>query len=455
VIAIRNVGGRAAKKIGHNAVAELQVVGPAQIGDRCERNHAAKRDRFLSGKPQNKVAARGVPGCGDALQIKPMLSRDPGKVRGSRSNVVKRPGPSAARISDAPVFKAPGRNAIIGQRRAEMPGMLQIVTRPPIAAMNHNDGRMRTPSRRQSQLAELEFVWAISNTNPGRGRRKIENALRGQRQGHSQNGAARHHCPPIIGYDASIMSSPPSLPPQNPPAKKTNVVIWILGGLAVLLFCGLLTCSVIGFLAVRAVKNMGFDAELMQGNPGLAMARMITAMNPALEIVSSDDRRRTVKVRDRNTGKVLSFRFDPDKKGMELFGDDGSSVKVSGDGSNGSVEIKSADGTARFGSGAGSGPPAWVPVYPATKLEGTSFVQTPNGDQNSFSFKTSDAPPKVIAYFQDKLKSDGFSITLATSSDEGGMLHAEDGSKHRGIVLTAGKSSGETTGAIIATENKK
>jgi hypothetical protein len=201
---------------------------------------------------------------------------------------------------------------------------------------------------------------------------------------------------------------------------------------------------------------VGFDSALMQSNPGLAMAKMVTAMNPDYQTVTSDDSAGTITVREKSTGKVLTLRFDPDKKTMVIVGDDGkeSKISVSGDDKNGSVEIQSPDGTVKIGSAAGGTAPAWVPVYPGSAAQGTVSSQTPDGTSNTYTFKTSDSASKVIAYFQDQLKGAGFTVDVVTSTSQGGMLHAEDAAKKHTVTLIIGNSSGQTEAVVTATETK-
>lgn len=249
---------------------------------------------------------------------------------------------------------------------------------------------------------------------------------------------------------------PPPMPPApGAPAKKTSPLVWILGIVAVI-FCGImLTCGVVGFMAYRAVKNAGFDAELMQKNPGLAMTKMAAALHPDLQVVSTDDRSGKITMREKSTGKIMTFRFDPDQKTLVMTGDDGKEVRMtaSGDGANGSLTVRTADGTMRYGAGAGKAP-AWVPVYPGSSPVGNFSAESGDGGNHSFTFKTSDAASKVIAYYQDQLKGSGFTFTQTATSDQGGMLAAESADKKRSLIVTVGSSNEGTEGSVVATEKK-
>jgi hypothetical protein len=247
-----------------------------------------------------------------------------------------------------------------------------------------------------------------------------------------------------------MSSTPPAMPPEMPPMpKKTSplvIILAIVGGLAVLVMA---TCTIGGFFLYRAVKT-AFDPALMRTNPGLAMARMAAAVNPNLEVVKYNERTGVIALQDKKTGKVVMFKFDPDTKRLVITDDDGKETTVStaGDGSNGSVQVQSAEGTVKIGAGAGNKAPAWVPVYPGSSPQGTFASQTSEGESNAFSFNTKDAASKVLTYYQEQLKSGGFNINLISSSDQGGVVQAEDSGKKRTVTVTVGTSSDGTQGVF-------
>ena len=237
--------------------------------------------------------------------------------------------------------------------------------------------------------------------------------------------------------------------------KKTSPLVWILvgcGGLVV--FCGLIFV-ILSMFAVHKVRQFG---EQLKNNPGAAMTKMIATMNPNAEVVSSDDSKGTVTVRDKSTGKVTTLRFDKDNKKMVIVGEDGKEVEfsASGEGKDGKVEVKSSDGTMSFN--AGGKPPAWVPVYPGSSPTGNFTAQTAEGNSGTFSFQTKDAPEKVLAYYQDAVKSAGLKVTATVNgsgvSGKGGMLSAESDDQKRVVTVTVGTQSGDTSVALIVNEKK-
>ena len=249
--------------------------------------------------------------------------------------------------------------------------------------------------------------------------------------------------------------------PQGPPPKKSNVLMWVLIGVGGFVLLGILAAGIGSYVLYRTVKNAGFDSELMQKNPGLAMAKMVTAMNPDYQTVTTDDSSGTITVREKSTGKIITLRFDPEKKSMVIVGDDGKEAKISvtGDGNNtGGVEIQSADGTVKFGTSAGNSAPSWVPVYPgAAAAQGVVASQTPEQNTYSFGFKTPDSSTKVMSFYQDQLKSAGFTLNQVISSGQigqGGMMSAEDAGKKHSLVLIVAVDSGETNVSVTALEKK-
>ena len=205
-------------------------------------------------------------------------------------------------------------------------------------------------------------------------------------------------------------------------------------------------------MGMRMIKSAGFDSELMQKNPGLAMAKMVTAMNKDYETVKTNDREGTITVREKSTGKVMTMKFDPDTKKMVIVTDDGkSSVSI---GENG-VTATGADGsTVKYGQAVGNTAPSWVPIYPGSSPQGTMSSTSPDGTQNTFTFKSKDPAAKIIEYYSDQLKTAGFAINMTTNTAEGGMVQATNEGKKQTISVIVGSSSDGTETAITAIEKK-
>lgn len=257
-------------------------------------------------------------------------------------------------------------------------------------------------------------------------------------------------------------SSPPppdpfaSSRPPLPPGKKSNILIWILGGIVALMIGVTAMCGLAGYFIMHKAKQAGFDSGLLTTNPAYAAAKMVATMNPDVDTVSTDDGSGTITVRDKKTGKTTTLKFDPNKKTMVVIDENGkeATVRVNTDGDKGLVEVQSAEGNMKFGASASSQMPGWMPVYPGSSPTGTFSTQTKEGNQSTFAFKTQDAPAKVMAYYQEQLKSGGFSINMATNTPQGGMVMAEDSGKNRSLMITASSSSEGTEVSLTAIEKK-
>jgi predicted peroxiredoxin len=181
---------------------------------------------------------------------------------------------------------------------------------------------------------------------------------------------------------------------------------------------------------------------------GLATAKMAVTMSPDTEIVSSDDNAGTIVVRDKKTGKVVTMKFDPQKKAMVITDENGktTSLTTTGEGENAGMEMKSAEGTVKIGSGSDKAPD-WVPVYPGSSPQGTFSTSSGTEQTGSYTFVTKDPADKVIAFYGDSLKAAGFAVSnMTTNSDgkTGGMVSGEDKANKRAVVVGLGTENDGT-----------
>src|SRR5207253_3905522 len=129
---------------------------------------------------------------------------------------------------------------------------------------------------------------------------------------------------------------------------------WIVVGIfGFFILCGLVFTYAVGMF-VHKVKQ----------NPAMAVAKLLTAANPDVEVLSADEGRNSVKLRDKKTGETFSVNLDDIKNGrIDLRGPKGerATIRAHGDGANGSVEINGPDGAVKFGAGANAKIPDWIP----------------------------------------------------------------------------------------------
>src|SRR5687768_8244029 len=100
---------------------------------------------------------------------------------------------------------------------------------------------------------------------------------------------------------STTSQGPNSAPPDLP--KKTNPLVWILAGVL-----GLFV--LIAIVAIAGGLFLAKKASDMTANPGLSAVKLMVAANPDVEVVSSDEAKGTITIREKKTGKVVTVNFD-------------------------------------------------------------------------------------------------------------------------------------------------
>ncbi len=245
-----------------------------------------------------------------------------------------------------------------------------------------------------------------------------------------------------------MASSVPPVPPAGgvQPARKKSPLVYILigcGGVVVLV--GVLVVAAISFGLYKA-KQAGLDPDMIRKNPAVAMVKMAVAANPDAELVSIDEDRGIVTIRDKKTGKTVTMNFEDIKQGKISFEGEGGekvSLEAQGEGGEGSLKIKSAEGSATLGAGGPVTLPSWFPSYPGATPQGTFSVQDKSGDSSGFHFTTKDSPAQVFQFFEAGLKKAGLTVE-ASGGANGGVISARDANQEREAVVTVSAASGGT-----------
>lgn len=255
------------------------------------------------------------------------------------------------------------------------------------------------------------------------------------------------------------VASPPPPPPQNPYApqppvgpKKTSPWIWVGVGCLALLLLGAATCVFIGY---KAKQKLGGMAEKFEKNPELAAVELAIRFNPDLELVSSDEEAKTVTVRDKKTGKEMTFNFDDIKNGnFSMEGPDGEKVNIGG----GQVQVTDEKGqTTTLAGGTGtSNLPEWLPAYPGATATSSFSASGANGGAVSM-FETSDSADQALAFYEEKLKDAGFTVEKnayqVNNQTAGGTVTGKDGGDKGEVNVLVGAQGGKTS--ITVTHSTK
>ena len=258
------------------------------------------------------------------------------------------------------------------------------------------------------------------------------------------------------GAHAKTSNAPLAAAPNAAAAtpRKTSPILWIL--VAVLGLFVLFGIAVVGsgLYFVHKAKQAGLDPELMRNNPGLATAKLLAATNPDLEVVSSDDGRGVVTIRQRSTGKTMTVTFDDMKQGKFTFREDGKdavTLEAHGGGDTGSLQMKSGSESLTMGASQAT-MPAWIPPYPNSKPTSTFSVNSKQGNSASFQFQTTDDSKDVVAFYERELKQTGFRINATTTSESGtssgGLVSADDAANKRTVLVTVGTGNKGTTVSV-------
>jgi hypothetical protein len=223
---------------------------------------------------------------------------------------------------------------------------------------------------------------------------------------------------------AAPQAAPAFAPAPVPPAKgKVSPIVWII-----LVVVGLFVLGIIGLVGAGL-----FVAHTVVSNPGLVMAKIITAANPDAEVLGTDAGSQTVRIRDRKTGEEVTLSFDDIKKGKLKFSARGK------DGEMANMEIGGGEGKM----------PSWVPVYPGAKAQGNMTANGESGDGAGeggiVTFTTSDPPSTVRAFYEAKIKAMGMNFNSSLVAGSGAMIMGEDEGGKRTLHVMVAEGSGETT----------
>ena len=275
-------------------------------------------------------------------------------------------------------------------------------------------------------------------------------------------GSANVPSKPGTGPQAGGAAASPVTPPASAPVppvsasapQKTSAVVWILGGCgALVVLAALVAGAGMYFIAHKAKQG----AHVFKKNPALAITRMIAAANPDVDVVSTDEDKGTITVRDQKTGKTVIMNFAEARKGKFVFEQDGQKVQMEahGDGDKGTFVMKSSEGLMRLGAGDGAEKlPDWLPPYPGSLPQGSFSMQNPKETTGSFSFVTKNSIEQVMRYYEDALKNAGLKVTSHAMQQDGktslGIVTAEEvGNKRKAVINATASPEGINVGVTF------
>ncbi|MBS1876493.1 MAG: zinc ribbon domain-containing protein [Acidobacteria bacterium] len=251
--------------------------------------------------------------------------------------------------------------------------------------------------------------------------------------------------PPPSGPPPGPVGPAVGQPPQSAPPKKKSPWLWVMVGCFGLILLVVLGILGTGLFIAHKAKQAGFDTELMKRNPALAAAKIAVAMNPAIEIASSDESAGTVTLREKETGKTVTLNLDDLKNGRIVFTDENGQKATIQGGEDGSFKVKSKEGT--FEAGGKWSPPDWLPTYAGATVEGGSHIQSPASDGGTGALTTSDSVDDVLKFYEDALKGMGMKVSKTVSSADNartGTVSGKDDVHKKNVAVVATSEGGST-----------
>lgn len=225
---------------------------------------------------------------------------------------------------------------------------------------------------------------------------------------------------------------------QGAPAqgkKGLPVLAWIAIGCGGIVVLAGIAFTVLAWFAVNKVKEVASDFE---DNPTRAAAELVVRMNPDLEMVESDEDAGSITVREKSSGKVLTFNYEDIGEGRFSFESEEGRVEITGQPQGGEaiMTITTDEGETRIGGGGEI--PDWVPTHPATTTRKSLLRSTgPTGDTGHATFTVDADADDVVAFYKVELEKDGYTVSVATYSNDDGSVSVVSGQKDGGSIIAS------------------
>ncbi len=206
--------------------------------------------------------------------------------------------------------------------------------------------------------------------------------------------------------------------PAAPARRGTSPIVVVL----IVLLC-------IAALGIAAVVGTGL--YLARHGGGYALAKVIAAANPNVEVVRTDEGAGTITLRDRRNGKEVTLTFDDARRGGIRFltEDNGKSASV------------------QFGGQAT--PPSWVPVYPGAHAEPVFAAAGESdrgvGEAGNFTLTTADDPARVMQYYEAQARQLGMRVEVKEHGGDRTTIAAKNEEERRGFTAVLISHLGGTT----------
>lgn len=209
-------------------------------------------------------------------------------------------------------------------------------------------------------------------------------------------------------------------PPVPPKKKGLPPLAWVGIGCGVIVLLTVIGLVALGGYAVHKVKQAGFDPALWKKNPTAAAAKIVSTMNPDVEVVSTDNDSQTITLKNKKTGKTVTVDLQDIKDGkFRFFDDKGKESTISIDtGSDkkgeesGTMNIKTSEGNLNISTGSSASKlPKWVPLYKDIVPQHVMVMSADKGTTGGYSIVVQDSVEIAAALMEKELKDNGFTVS--------------------------------------------
>ena len=258
-------------------------------------------------------------------------------------------------------------------------------------------------------------------------------------------------------YPSQPVPPPPGAPPQPPVKKGLGPLGWILIGCGGLIVVGGL---IFGGLMMAGGYFVKKKAEEFEKNPAFAAAKLAVQVNPDLEIVSEDEDKATLTIRNKKTGEVATFSAEDIKEGRITFKTDEGSATFDASAEEGGIKVTTDKGeTTTLGGTSAQNLPSWLPAYPGGTVQGGYDTTNAEGHTAAFTVTTKDPVSQVLDFYEARLKEAGLKVDKSTYSTNnqisGGAVTATSEDQKRTANVMVAPADGGGTSAVVTFQDKK
>jgi len=238
---------------------------------------------------------------------------------------------------------------------------------------------------------------------------------------------------------------------SSPSAPKKGISGFAIAGIG----CGglVLLAAIGGFmLAGKACSRFSEVTKEMQDNPAKAAALIAVKLNPDLEVVTTNDAKHEITIKNRKDGKTVTMSFEDITKGkFKMTDDSGKTISVDGSkaASGGGIQFEDINDKSVIGAPVDfSSLPPWIPAYPGLRQVPGSVTTDTNGKRRgTIKAETTDPLHKVKYFYDAKLRTTGFQVNTDSAANAGKQSATVAGKKEddgKIVILRVKEGNGVT-----------